>query len=118
MDAIEYLKEKKRATKDCNVDCDSCVLGMYDNTLEICFCVEDMDIEEAVRRIEKWSNENPQKTMLQDFMEKYPNAFLEDDGTPKFCPYILGYCNKKENDIICSCVNYNCVKCWNRPLKE
>ena len=113
MDAIEYLKEKKRATKDCNVDCDSCILGMYDNTLERCFCVEDMDIEEAVERIEKWSEENPKKTMLQYFIEQHPNAPLDEDGTPECCPFHLGYTNELE------CMyNLDCVKCWNRPSKE
>ena len=53
-----------------------------------------------------------QKTILQDFLEKYPNAPKEEDGKPMdICPYHLGYAPNK------SCMKMNCEDCWNRPLE-
>ena len=60
-----------------------------------------------------WSQEHPRKTMLQDFLEKYPYAKLRNDGTPEgICPDILGY---EDGESWC---DRKCVKCWNRPLEE
>ena len=50
------------------------------------------------------------KTMLEDFLEKYPKATLEADGTPIICPHNLGY--EKFNE----CDTGNCVECWNRSV--
>ena len=56
-------------------------------------------------------------TMLDDFKKKYPNAKLEEDGTPEFCPDQLDYteeagCPKK------ACGFYmDCDECWNRPYQ-
>lgn len=116
MDAVEYLKERDRATKNCEVSCDNCVPGAYDNKLERCLCVEDSDIEKAVQIIEKWSNEHPRKTMLQYFVEQHPKAKL-DNGTPMLCPYHLGYIDE---DKIPNryCCNFDCMKCWTMPMEE
>ena len=49
-----------------------------------------------------------QKTLLQDFLEKYPNTPLGNDGTPLACPYLLGYVDEK------GC-HGDCIDCWNQP---
>lgn len=51
-------------------------------------------------------------TMLQDFLEKFPNATLHDNGTPYCCPHDLGH---KKRD---KCSLDDCVYCWNRPVEE
>ncbi|MFA7255982.1 MAG: hypothetical protein WC047_00190 [Kiritimatiellales bacterium] len=56
---------------------------------------------------ERWEK---RKTMLDDFLEKYPNAQLWVDGTPKVCAGVL-YANKKP-----LCNGERCVDCWNKPL--
>ena len=38
--------------------------------------------EIAVFIVEKWSEEHPPETRLTEFLEHYPNALMEDDGTP------------------------------------
>lgn len=51
------------------------------------------------------------KTILDDFLEKYPKSPLDDeDGTPEVCPTQLGY------EIDCS--RMTCKECWSRPLNE
>ena len=47
----------------------------------------------------------------QDFLEKCPNALLEDDGMPLACPDKPGYLPQ---DYGC---NLNCESCWNQPLE-
>lgn len=61
---------------------------------------------------------NPKKTRLADFLEKYPNAPLSASGTPKLMPWNLGYCGNT------SC--YACEKgagktpawCWNQEVED
>lgn len=67
------------------------------------------DLKEYVSQVEKWSKEHPVKTRLMDFMEKYPNAKIECDGTPLVCCADLGYIN--------SC-QYDCCECWNTQLED
>ena len=113
MDAVKYLKEKERATKGCSLGCPNCILGKYEEYMKTHICTEDFSFEEAVKIIEKWSNENPEKTILQYFIEQHPNAPLDKNGTPKLCPFNLGYTKEKK------CLySGDCVKCWNRPMEE
>ena len=71
--------------------------------------------EIAVEIVEKWSKEHPQKTILEDFLEKYPNAALNDKGIPySICTRILGY-----KTIYCSDDDAmeSCIECWNQPME-
>lgn len=62
---------------------------------------------------EMLQKEHPPKTMLQDFLEKYPNAPLNINGDyPECCPFMLGY---KKGD--CIKPRGTCVECWNRPVE-
>lgn len=61
---------------------------------------------------------NPRKTRLADFLEKYPNAPLNPIGTPRLMPWNLGYCGNT------SC--YACEKgagktaawCWEQEVQD
>lgn len=126
MDAVEFLKERKRmceANYDRETMCSGCCA--YDpegdrNTCKVLRGVvrkqttlEDFNI--AVAIVEKWSEEHPLKTLMDDFFEKFPNAPRDkDDGTPTFCPEEVGY--EKEKDV--NLCRTSCLKCWARSLKE
>lgn len=123
MDAVKYFEEKRRMVDSIGGDngncltaiCKDCPISQYNNSKNIgCSSMENMFPEEAVAIIEKWSQEHPLKTMLSDFLEKYPKASLEKDGTPSFCPEDLGYCE----EVYCDMNSLDCTKCWNRPLEE
>lgn len=105
MEALKYLKEKERMCEKLG-DCNKCLL--QDSQSGNCIIKEKYHPEEAVEIVEKWSAENPQKTILQDFLEKYPNATLSSKGVPIYCALHLGYLDKCEE--ICS-------DCWNRPIE-
>ena len=76
------------------------------------------DIDKAIEAVEKWSQDHPRKTRLQDFLEKYPNAPLNGNGIPILVPWNVGYCG----NTIC----YACKKakgkslawCWDQEVEE
>ena len=115
MDAVKYLKEKQRMCEK-YIDCLDCPLDEVKSKHHItCVMTEKTHSEEAVEIVEKWSAENPEKTILQDFLEKYPNA---KSGViiRNTCPDDLGY---EEEGNKCSTRRYKteCEECWNRPLE-
>lgn len=116
MEFIEAMKIKKRMCEDDIIDCIDCPLSDSNNkTKETCSNFIMLHPEEAEEIIKKWAEEHPQKTLLQDFLEKYPNAPIDRYGTPGLCPYSVGYSKNASND----CRTYSsCKECWNRPLEE
>lgn len=107
MDAVNFLKEFKRMCQSYQ-RCAICPL----NDTECCAMLPFYDIgEDIVRIVEQWSKDYPQKTRLQDFLEKYPNAPMEVDGTPKVCCENLGYCKDCNAEV-------DCVSCWNKAMEE
>lgn len=120
--AENYLAEKQRMTKKhkpnageyiCELDCLDCPLSHSNNGIgEPCFGLETHYPEKVIAIVQKWSNEHPQKTYLSEFLKNYPNAPLDDSGTPKLCPFSLGLTSVE------SCrEGHNCIKCWNQPIE-
>lgn len=118
MKFIEAMKIKKRMCEDDIGDCIDCPLSDCNNaTKETCDNFMMLYPEGAEEILTKWAEEHPQKTILQDFLEKYPNAKMDEDGTPEGpCPYHLGY--DDDDDCIYEDTYTCCKKCWNRPLEE
>lgn len=59
--------------------------------------------------------EHPVKTILQDFLEKCPNApMVEDMKIPRVCVELVGY---KAYDRCLDPAGGGCKACWNRPLE-
>lgn len=121
MTALEYLKEKYRMTKKCRICCTDCPLSSENNTTGFaCSDLQRVYSEIEVSIVEKWSKEHPRKTILQDFLEKYPKAELIYNKFPEICPYSLGYAENRQcvldtEERFCS---KECAECWNRPLEE
>ena len=105
--------------------CDKCELYVNENPFWGCM-FEQIGVrpevnEKVIAAVEKWSEENPQKTKLMDFLEKFPNAILGENKTPFISPHLLGYCGKDADVHACTkCKNYNEALpfCWNLPLEE
>lgn len=116
-----YLKERKRMCE--RNQCDECSLGSNSNgTNKTCRVFENDYPSEVMKIVQKWSDEHPRKTYLMDFVKKYPNAPLEENGTPRFCPYDLGYMTKEDcymtkKEDFDDCSQY-CKQCWNTPIEE
>lgn len=108
MDAVKFLKERIRMCNFYN-GCDGCPLQKE--------CL-DTDAEAMVNAVEQWLQAHSQKTMMQDFFEKFPNAPTKNDGcSPIPCPDQCGY----ENIRYCIEGNKNilgCKECWSRLLED
>ena len=117
MTALEYLKEKARMTKRCEMACACCLLHGYNNsTGDGCTNFEYKHPEKAIAIVQKWAQEHPRKTFLQDFLEKYPKARLNEKGyLDDVCPIELGYLG--ENFECNGIFDTNCESRWNQPLE-
>lgn len=118
-----YFAEKLRMTKRrkiygnaymCKIDCANCPLNSLNNgtnDMTSCSDFEALYPEKAIEIVQKWSDEHPQKTYLSELLKHYPNALLDDDGTPTgVCPRTLGLTDIDDCDD-------NCIKCWNQPIE-
>ena len=114
-----YLKERRRMCE--RNQCDECSLGSNSNgTYKPCRVFENDYPSTAIGLVQKWSNENPQRTLLTDFLEKYPKTELNSDGYPSdIVPCSLGLIKRKD---ICKnmCLyfydkGHPCYDCWNTP---
>lgn len=117
-----YFAEKLRMTKRtrkgvCKIDCSVCPLCSENNGtsgLVSCTTLEMLHTEKAIEIVQRWSDAHPQKTFLTEFLEKYPNAPLGDDGTPEIiCPHHLGLKDIEDCEI-----DPNCIECWNQPIED
>lgn len=119
-----YFNEKRRMTKKhklnggayiCKLDCSDCPLSSLNNDATDRMTCSEFEIlcpEQAIKVVQRWSDEHPPKTYLTELLKNYPNISLEDNVTPNFCPYRLGLmsiddCRK----------DHNCVECWNQPIE-
>lgn len=117
-----YFKEKQRM---CGRDtCFECPLSSNSNGKnKSCSTLEQLYTSEAIEIVQKWSNENPQKTLLTEFLKSYPNAKLNSDGFPSdIVPCSLGLIERKD---ICKnrCLyfydkGHPCYDCWNTLVEE
>ena len=116
MDVLKFMKERRRM---CNYypRCFECPRADEPN----CNIEEmsDEELENFVNTVEQWSKEHPQRTRLQDFREKYPNAEVYPDGQPVICCARLGYrkyCGRSFDD---NHEGFNvCFNCWNMPVED
>lgn len=120
MDTVKFIKEHYRMCHS-KMGCHNCEISKEKaKSQEKCSCSQWVfnNPERAVEITEKWSAEHPQKTMMQDFFEKFPNAQKRSDGLPSTCPFALGYCEDSRCPSVGNDFVSNCLKCWSRPLEE
>ena len=97
MDAVKFLKEKKRMCGK-YINCDDCPMNPENNKHGIgCSHLEEEYPEETVDIVEKWSAEHPVKTRQSKFLKAYPNADVTE-GVLFICPrrVDLNYLSEKE----------------------
>ena len=85
MDALEFIREKNRMCKSFGdgKGCMSCPVYKEGNR-----CAAILWKEEIIPIVEKWSKENPRKTLQSIFLEQYPYA-RSVDGVIMICPKML-----------------------------
>jgi hypothetical protein len=96
MDALEFLKERKRMCdyyshcKGCPLDGSKCVIDS---------AVSDENCKRFAATVEQWSKEHPRKTRQSVFLEQYPEARIGDDGVLQVdpCSISASYRNARNN---------------------
>ena len=122
MDAVKFLEELKRMCENTSA-CDGCPArflrsGFFACKLEhIPESYEGFAFDDLVSFVEKWSAEHPQKTRLQDFLERVPFARKTAHGVPPFAPIHVGYC-KEEFCPLCKHAKESYEYCWSLPVEE
>ena len=76
----------------------------------------DEGAEAAIEIVQKWSDEQQKKTYIQDFLEKFPKAQIDTDGSPFACRKKI-YGGVRPNDKRCD-RREACKNCWNKPMEE
>lgn len=141
MDAVKFLKERKRMCNksyDREEGCSRC--DAYDAKTRKCKALLDKnrmvttedDMIKAVAIVEEWSKKHPKKTRAQDLFEKYPNANSvvvldmisgsEHRIPVRMCPCQLGYfkaneiCPRKEH-LVMDHTRAECVTCWLKSVE-
>lgn len=109
MNAVEFLKIKKRL---CSNQCTDCPFSHYNNSdSSSCGCVLSGNPEKAVELVEKWAKAHPLKTYKDDFLEKFPKTKITSSGTPSVCRDFIygGGCGRVASG--------DCESCWNDPME-
>lgn len=105
MDALEFLKERKRM---CNYysHCDGCPLDESKCIIES--TAFDEDCKRIAAAIEQWSKEHPRKTRQSVFLEQWPETEIDKYGCLRLCPELVSadYRNRHGD-----CLNRVCIDC-------
>lgn len=106
MDALEFLKERKRV---CYLydECDKCP---FDSKCLGIINKSDEELKKIVDITEKWSKEHPRKTRQSVFLEQYPQARVCTEGVLNICPALISSAYRG-NDGRYSQISKGCAAC-------
>lgn len=109
MDALEFLKERKRM---CNSykNCNGCLLER--GSCGFSTSMSNEECERIITAVEKWSKEHPRKTKQSVFLEQWPNAELDHECTITIDPCDLDTTMRKE------CCNIDCETCRRKYWRQ
>ena len=109
MDAVEYVKRRRRMCDYYYENCGDCPACDYE------WCSSLNGIPKMIPIVEKWEKEHPVKTRQSEFLQMWPDAEIGDDGLPAISPCQLnvlfihgkaqkdcegrGVCNKCRRDF-------------------
>lgn len=91
MDALKFVEERNRMCErywQVDGDCDGCPLIDERECNELRNMVDDAGkaVGKVVEIVEKWSKEHPRKTRQDVFLEMFPTAKMDNDGSVDVCP--------------------------------
>lgn len=107
------IKDLKKMCRSFKKACNNCPL-YSDYSRGCCGACQITLPDNADEIVDKWVEEHPVKTYMQDFFEKFPNAMKAKSGEPIPCvksmyPKIhLSPCLEEKE----------CFDCWNQEMKE
>lgn len=86
MDAVEFLKAKKRMCESYVGSCSGCPVYTEKQSSMNCGKYMCKYPEKAVAIVKKWSEEHPIKTRQSEFLKLFPDAKLDGNGISMIAP--------------------------------
>lgn len=107
MDALEFLKERKRM---CSLHkaCGECPLRGAKCALSI--STSDENYKRAIATVEQWSKNHPDKTRQSVFLEQWSDAVLDRFGVIQLCPMDVSAAHRGNNGK-CKHPEKMCIDC-------
>ena len=107
MDALEFLRERRRMCTSCE-NCNGCPLKGTHCVLS--HVTPDKDYERIIATVEQWSKEHPRKTRQSVFLEQYPEAEIDAEGVVGLCPMSISAAYRDSNGE-CNNLEQMCEDC-------
>lgn len=104
MDALEFLKERKRMCKSYK-GCKGCPLERGNCGLST--STSDEEYERIIAAVEQWSDAHPLKTRQSVFLEQWPETEIDYQGVLVIEPCGLDKTETEKRD----CYNSSCDDC-------
>lgn len=120
MDAVRFLREKRRMCVNNACDEGCCPLFEY----KCCCDVSTDHYEEIVAAVEQWAREHPIRTRQSELLKMFPLMKTDENGVITFCP--MGFdrsCHEKNDRGWCTETNKDeCTECkrkfWLAEIKD
>ena len=118
MDAVKFLKERKRLCEMYEV-CGGCPANRISGG-GIFSATNGETPEEQIDFMKAWSAANPPKTRQSVFLEQYPEARIDANGVLDLCPAIIVKSHRANGG---GCIDYhrNCDDCtrefWSQEVE-
>lgn len=109
--AMATIHDYARMCRSFGGRCSICPLNKLMGYTKNCGGVLFIHASEASAIIDKWCAEHPQKTYLQDFLEKFPKAEKMGNGLPYISPCRL-------YGEVFKCTVRGCSGCWNAVMPD
>ena len=95
MEALEFLKERKRMCRSFGGSCTGCPCEKVRCVINA--HVSDDDYKRIVAAVEDWSAEHPRKTRQSVFLEQWPEAEIDVNGIVQLCPVPISAAHRDSN---------------------
>ena len=108
MEALAFLKERKRMCRSFGGSCTGCPCEKVRCVINA--HVSDDDYKRIVVMVEEWSAAHPRKTRQSVFLEQYPEAQIAANGVLDVCPAPIFHSHRLEGGG-CRNVHKKCSDC-------
>lgn len=117
MDAVEYLKTLQRMCRS-NIECTTCTIYKVIGRGCGSFSAGSEKLVSTITSVENWAKEHPARTRQSVFLERYPNATIDEYGSIGICPAVIEGKNCNELSDGTSC----CKECrsnyWSQEVQD
>lgn len=108
MDALKFIEERNRM---CDYYKNGCEAGCRDCPAFDIMCSSVQFVtSEYIAVVEQWSKEHPRKTRQSVFLERYPEAQIDDNDVLSVCPTIISPSHRKDGGG-CFNIHKQCTDC-------